>query len=163
MSDIDVPSVECVPLICGWPGWYSKLELFAPDIQGDILYMDLDTVITGSLDSILSVGRDVVLRDFNKPDEVQSSLMYLTEERRAAVWQSWNKNPQQHMANLVQRGDQGFLEPFYFDVPRWQDILPGQVISWKVGGRKVTPDARIVVLHGKPRPWAVEEFKHLYG
>lgn len=162
LTDIDVRGVDCVPLICRWPGWYSKLELFAPDIQGDLLYMDLDTVIAGSLGEIIDVGRDVVLRDFYKPDEVQSSLMYLTPGHRAAVYTAWCKNPAQHMADLVQRGDQGFLERFYIGAPRWQDILPGQVLSWKVGGRKVTPDARIVILHGKPRPWAVQEFKHLY-
>lgn len=163
MSDIDVRGVECVPLICNWPGWWSKLELFAPDIQGDLLYMDLDTVITGSLDSVLSVGRDVILRDFNRSDEVQSSLMYLTAERRAAVYAAFCKNPQQHMVDMIQRGDQGFLEPFYFDAARWQDILPGQVNSWKLGGRRIAPDQRIVIFHGKPRPWAVEQFKDLYG
>lgn len=162
LTDVFVPTVECVPLICNWPGWWSKLELFAPDIQGDLLYMDLDTVVTGDLDAIVNIGEDVVLRDFYKPDEVQSSLMYLTSARRADVYRAFSANPKQHMAELVQRGDQGFLESFYFDVPRWQDVLPGQIISWKAGGRKITTDTRIVVLHGKPRPWAVQEFKHLY-
>jgi hypothetical protein len=40
----------------GWPGWWAKMELFDPTLQleGRILYLDLDCVITGSLDDIVS-------------------------------------------------------------------------------------------------------------
>ena len=47
LSDIEVPC-ERVALRHGWPGWWSKLELFE-QLKGRVLYFDLDTVIAGSL------------------------------------------------------------------------------------------------------------------
>ena len=41
-------------------------------------------------------------------------------------------------------------KPKYF-----QDILPGQLVDWKLEKWEETehPDARLVYYHGKPRPW----------
>nr|WP_145924153.1 hypothetical protein [Halomonas elongata] len=47
------------PLAHGWPGWWSKLELFRPH-GGDLLYLDLDTVVRGDLQPLIdapAVGR----------------------------------------------------------------------------------------------------------
>ena len=32
LTDMEVPHVECIPLAYGWPGWFSKLELFRPGL-----------------------------------------------------------------------------------------------------------------------------------
>jgi len=52
LSDVEVPC-ERLALQHGWPGWWSKLELFE-QLKGRVLYFDLDTVIAGSLDEIAS-------------------------------------------------------------------------------------------------------------
>jgi hypothetical protein len=130
--------------------------------------MDLDTVITGPLGDILSVDKPTLLRDFYRDGKklkegLGSGLMYLPEEARANVWRFWNEQPQLHM-RMYPRGDQFLLEKFFLNTAdRWQDVVPGQVVSWKVncqGG--VPPEARVVCFHGQPRPWAVGQFLHLY-
>ena len=151
--------------------------MFAPDIHGDFLYMDLDTVIVGPLDDLLAVKKLTLLRDFYRngvrmAEGLQSSLMFLPASARPDIWRVWNAAPVQHMADNHRGGDQVFLERKWLTIAdRWQDVVPGQVVSWKVdchGGNNfqtpvVPADARVIVFHGNPRPWSTPQFKHLYG
>lgn len=152
----------------GWPGWWLKMALFDPDIPGDFLFMDLDTVITGPLDDILAVRKLTVLRDFYRDGKklkagLGGGLIYLPEDARAQVWEFWKTNPVFNM-RLYCRGDQHLFERFWLNTAqRWQDVVPDQVVSYKVHCKTgVPPDARVVCFHGKPRPWEVGEFLHLY-
>lgn len=153
----------------GWPGWWLKMALFDPDIPGDFLFMDLDTVITGPLDDILAVRKLTLLRDFYRDGKklkegLGGGLIYLPEADRAAMWDFWNTNPALNM-RLYARGDQHLFERLWLQkADRWQDVVPGQVVSWKVHckGDVIPPDARIVCMHGKPRPWEVGKFLELY-
>lgn len=54
LSDRKIEGVDCVPVKHNWPGWWSKLELFEHAKSGMNLYLDLDVVVTGSLDGLLS-------------------------------------------------------------------------------------------------------------
>ena len=138
-----------------WPGWWCKMELFSPEITGDILYFDLDTLIVGDLSDIASVGCLTMLSDFNIPRYVASGVMYLPEADRAEVWEEWIKDPDGHMQKHRGHGDGGFLSQFYkAKAARWQDILPGQIVSYKAHVRKGlhTDDMRVCCFHGQPRP-----------
>ncbi len=152
--------VKLIPLAYGYPGWWSKMELFCPanNNLGDILYFDLDTVVVGDLEDIASVRTLTLLQDFYRPTQLQSALMYLPLEDRPAVWESWKRGPKIWMRKF--RGDQDFLEPGWGDrAERWQALLPGQVVSYKVHVKKkgkVPEDARVVCFHGRPRPWHLE-------
>lgn len=165
LSDVDVPC-ERLNLSYGWSGWYAKMEICRPDIAGDMLYIDLDTVVVGSLDGVLAVRRTTVLRDFYwdcKPnknrDSVGSGLMYLTAEDRARVWQYWSAAPQARQREAGEIGDQQVFQAVIGETAdRWQDVLPGQILSYKADIKKpgrmdLPPEARIVCFHGKPRPW----------
>lgn len=170
LSDV---AVECerIALKHDWPGWWAKMELYRPDIGGDLLYIDLDTTIVGPLDEIAAAGQLTVLADFYRPELVQSSLMFLPEADRAEIWRAFSSDPARHMAECATRerwGDQGFLNELWnAGAARWQDVLPGQVVSWKLHVRKavnparesgdgtVPQRARIVCFHGAPRPWEV--------
>lgn len=145
-----------VPLVGGWPGWWSKMEAFRPDIEGDVLLMDLDTVIVGDLSDIANRGDLTIMRDVYRPKGLQSSLVYIPEAEKAAVWDAWLKEPEEHMYR--HRSDQDFLETLWLDrAERWQDVLPGQVVSWKADCRYGVPEgARVVIYHGQPRPWETE-------
>lgn len=48
----EIAGVDTIPLSRDWPGWWSKLCLFDPELQlpGRTIYFDLDTLITGYLD-----------------------------------------------------------------------------------------------------------------
>jgi hypothetical protein len=65
-------------------------------------------------------------------------------------------------------GDQRFLERFWIDkAARWQDLVPGRVVSYKVhvrpavrkdrefGNGSIPQDASVICFHGKPRPWEI--------
>lgn len=171
LSDVKVPGVETLPLKQGWPGWWAKLELMSPNLPGDFLFMDLDTVITGPLNDILAVKKLTLLRDFYRDGKklkegLGGGFMYLPEDYaiRRPVWQMFMQQPQLNM-RVYSRGDQFLFEKFWLNTAqRWQDVVPGQVVSWKVNCKDniVPPDARVVCFHGQPRPFAVGQFLHLY-
>lgn len=160
MSDIKVAGVKCLPLVEGLPGWWAKMEMFHPKFGSDFLYLDLDTSVVGDLSEIAGHGRLAIMRDVYRPMGLQSSVMFLTEQARLGVWQVWNSAPASHWMTIHRKGgDQAFLERFWLEAAdRWQDVLPGQIVSYKadrVGATGVPDGARLVVFHGRPRPWQV--------
>ncbi len=156
LTDMDV-CCESVPLKYGWPGWWSKMELFRPDLEGDFLYFDLDTIVLGDIPDFAGLTRLTVLSDFHVPDRVASGVMFIPQVDRAFVWNAWMKDATGHMRRQGGRGDQGFLQDLWGGAPeRFQDRLPGQIVSYKVhvqANDKVPDDARVMCFHGRPRPW----------
>jgi len=154
---------DFTPLKHDWPGWWCKMELFRPDIKGDLLYFDLDTLIVGDLSEIASVGCFTMLSDFYHPERLASGMMFLSERDRGAIWDEWIKSPQEIMSKYRGWGDGGFLNDIMPNAARWQEVRPGQVVSYKAHVRKaantretgagaVPKDARVVCFHGNPRP-----------
>lgn len=153
LSDVPVDGVQTIPLAHDWPGWWSKLELFRPDIPGDLFYLDLDTTVVNMPQM---PDGDCVLTDFGDPNVIGSGLMYLTEATRARIWKDWMRAPDAHMRNHKKwpAGDQGFLLPHLKGAKRWQHIA--KVYSWKIHCKRGIPaDADVVCFHGKPRPWDI--------
>jgi len=171
-----IPGVECLPDTHCWPGWWVKFEAFAPHITGTILYMDIDTVIVGPLDDLVKQTKLTMLRDFYRDGKklkmgLQASLMLLPEEDRFEPWSRFRVNPTKFMEENKAKGDQPMLEECYMGRAQiWQDVLPGQIVSAKVdcgAGNIFRPavvpaDARIIIFHGRPRPWDCKEFEELY-
>ena len=160
----------------GGRGWWAKLELFRPDIKGDFLFVDLDTVIidvdklAGAI--VISHHLDnespIVLSDFYFPTTaIGSGLMYLPEACRAAIWDKWIADPAGHISR--NHGDQDFLTPWFWGANRWQNVAPFAVVSYKahlnsdLGGRYFKPGFNdlskiaVVCFHGNPRPWHVHD------
>lgn len=168
LTDMAVPGVETLQLSYGWPGWWSKMEMFRPDIEGDILYLDLDSSVVGDITAMASVERLTLMRDAYRPGGLQSSAMLVPKADRKAIWQSWTADPVYWMNRYRLGGDQAFLERFWLSrAERWQETLPGCLASYKAEicrGRSpdLAPDAvtlaatlKLVVFHGRPRPWTV--------
>lgn len=151
LSDVAVAGVTTIPLLHDWPGWWAKMELFRPDIAGDLMYFDLDTTVMSVPDTPQG---DTVLTDFGDQTVIGSGLMYLTERTRARVWADWIRCPQAHMARHQSwpAGDQGFLLRHLKNARRWQNIA--RVYSYKIHCKRGIPaDAQVICYHGKPRPW----------
>ena len=162
--DTTTPALQRRSLRQDWPGWWSKLEMCAPqhDDLGDILYLDLDTSVVGSLESIASAGRLTLLSDFYTPALLASGVMYLPVKARRFAWELLHAGagPQLVFRSFRRKGDQGFFNlAFHADADRWQDVLPGQLISFKEhvapSGYIVPWGARLICYHGHPRPWEV--------
>lgn len=149
----DVPAPRTVPLKHGWEGWWSKMELFA--LHGPVLFFDLDTLIIGDLGDIVRAAsgkRFVALRDFYRQGGALGSGMMYWENDLSSIYQHFRSDPDRYM-NMFRGGDQFFIEfAAGHDVARWQDIVPGQVVSYKVHAQVQPPaGARVVCLHGMPK------------
>ena len=177
LSDTPTPG-ERIPLAYDWPGWWVKMEFYRPDLDelGDVLTLDLDTVVVGDLSEILAAARLTMLTDVYDPEGgVNSSVTFLPRARRAEIWAKWIADPAAQMAKygtsgdpVFLGGDQKFLEDGYGaqNIARWQDLTPGQLVSYKAhvrrakhaqdhGNGHIPPEARLVYFHGKPRPRAL--------
>lgn len=167
LSDVPV-SVDRIALVNDWPGWWSKMSLFAPWVSGDLLYLDLDSAIVGDLSEMASAKRLTIMQDVYRKDGLQSSVMFLPEADRAEVWREWIKQPEAWMNMYRRGGDQAFLERLWIGKAAiWQETHRGSIVSFKAHvrqavrkdrefGNGTVPDgARLIAFHGLPRPWSV--------
>lgn len=155
------PGVRARMLPKGLSGWWNKLALFRRDgfAPGErVLYLDLDTVVTGSLDDIAAYsGRFAIMRDVFRPDGMQSAIMAWEAGALGHIWETWERAGRPQFNKL---GDQSFIEQMQPEADRLQDLFPGQIVSFKKDCRPIAgipPDARIVAFHGLPRPHEVED------
>jgi hypothetical protein len=151
--------VKVIPLASLWPGWWSKMEMFRPDVLPDegFLYIDLDTNIN-ALPAEYWHGESTALAPF-APDPnhcpMQSGFMFLTAKDRKAIWEKWILGPGVWMLQF--RGDQDFLSQHGPKWRFWQDRFPNQVLSYKLNllAGADTSQCQVLCFHGKPRPWEI--------
>ena len=146
----DLPNLD----ITGW--WY-KLWLFSDEMpfnHGDkLMFFDLDTIITGNIDDILSYDcpKDLVgLRNFYRPQRFASGLLMWKHGTQTHIWNEFFKDPV-----TAQRcspdGDQEWTEQNAKSWTLWQEEFPDQIFSYKQSCVPTFPDnARIVCYHGTP-------------
>lgn len=154
LSDAPVEGVQTIPLQHDWPGWWAKMAMFSPNvIDGDVLMLDLDTVVLSMPDE---PSETTVLQDFTVPSVMGSGFIYVKEADRRRVWDTWMTDPEGHMAacsSWPKWGDQGFLQDHIGQSAKWG----GEVRSYKrhcILG--VPAGTKVVCFHGKPRPWDVK-------
>ena len=156
-----LPQVETRPIMGeGLEGWWAKLWLFSDEAfeLGDrIVYLDLDTVIIGPLDDIVSYdGPFAALRDFYRPEALQSSVMSWESGYMTDIWDRWEEAGRP----IIDGGDQEWIRRVVMDFPHfdrrvdfWQDLFLGVFCSYKRDCHPYPPTAaRVVVFHGEPRP-----------
>jgi hypothetical protein len=151
------PGVQARGVPFGPPSWWQKLAMFRPgafEPGTQVLYFDLDTIILGDLGDIARYRGDfAMLNDPFFPERANSSLMSWTAGKFDHVWTAWEAagRPQ-----FDRRGDQFWIETTaQTKVDRWQDMLPGQIVSFKADcwlRGKIPDGARVMVFHGQPRP-----------
>lgn len=159
--------ISVVPLEHGWPGWWSKMELFRPGLfplDEQVFYMDLDTMIVGNIRHIVEC--DCVfagLEDFygvrasglatgllswrgnsGIPDKIYESALDFVPKK--ITERNWKKHWDQIFVKDV-LSEIGITPVFL------QREFPGEILSWKkdcAGG--VPALAKIICFHGNPRP-----------
>jgi len=140
-----------------WTGWWSKMNLFTGELKElrPFLYLDLDTVILKSIESLFppkeAENKFITLRDFYRPNKLASALMWIPSiPLMDTINVKWRNNKKRF------RGDQDFIEsvvkkPDLF----WQDISkPDYITTFKPKGvwRNEFPlESAVVCFHGKPR------------
>lgn len=159
-----------VPLEHGWPGWWSKIELFRPGVfppGARVLYLDLDTLIVGSLADLAAYdGPFAMLSDFYQPAKAASGVM------------AWRVGSGEHVlyeqlvrggvTNAPSRSDPYYRKVLGNRIVFLQDRFPGQIVSYKKHARNGPPKgARLVCGHGRPRfndraaGWAHDQWRSL--
>lgn len=138
------------------PGWWSKLALFRPGLfpEGErVLYLDLGNLITGRLDEIAAYdGPFAILRDFYRPDGLQSAVMAWRAGEYSEIWETFAAAGYP-MDDPY--GDQAWIERTQLQsAVRLQDVFPCAFVSYKqING---PPErASVVKFHGHPRPHEV--------
>lgn len=168
LSDQQVPGITTIPLLHGWPGWWSKIELFREDF-GPAFYVDLDVVVVGDMsEMIVYPHRFTAWCATGRKHKVQSSVMAWTGAR-PDLFEVFRDNPEHWMRVCTTPecwGDQGFIgEHLQGSWDEIGDLFPGAVGSYHLdfasGHRDPRPETRLVVFHGAPRPWEVSQ-KHFY-
>ena len=157
---VDSPTMTLPDL--GLPGWWNKLWLFnteLPVTNNRIFYLDLDTVILGNIDHIVSNLNKgfYMLRDFYRADGYGSGLMSWDLNEQFYLWELFQAHQNKPLQQLPGHGDQGFIEAFaHKPIYTFQDEFPGYVTSYKVHRlRDKVTDGKIMCFHGKPRPHEV--------
>lgn len=154
--------IDALPLAHDWPGWWAKIELGRPGLfEGPVLYLDLDTVICGSIDDIAVDHYFTVLENFWAPHRIGSGLMaWISPGALGQIYRRFSLGAEVAMRQYVTAerwGDQGFIQ---FNSPiapeRWQTRYPGRIVSYRkhvLPLGRVPEGASVICFGGKARPW----------
>ncbi|EJX3027862.1 hypothetical protein OD093_003446, partial [Escherichia coli] len=139
----------------------------------DLLYFDVDVVVTGDIHIFEGAKKFTMLREFNHASRVNSSIMMIPASIKKTIWEQFIIDPEKIMRNCQTEdkwGDQGFLGSI-IKPALWQDIIPGSIVSYKcdiatpsmigfnanlaseAATGKVPDNVAVVCFHGSPRPW----------
>ena len=160
-----------------WKGWWSKLNLFAPEMEQyrPFLYIDLDTAIVGDYKELFLQNETEIamLSDFYRNKEPASGVMWIPSNNQQVkgVWESWVKEPENHMKKYC--GDQNFISNFILSNIRWQAVT-NLICSFKVRKQdrswlqEIPEGISVVCFHGHPRireavsvPWVFKYIKQI--
>jgi alpha-N-acetylglucosamine transferase len=157
LSDVEVPC-ERIALIHNWPGWWSKMELWRPDLFDAgtrVLYLDLDVLVIDDLDPLFGEPGDGMRAWANPwyPYGIGSGVMSW-DAGDTELYYEFLKDPEGIIAAHGD-GDQRFINEQRPDIPFF---APWLVASYKqdvVHG--IAPEeARVVVTHGWPKHHQME-------
>lgn len=153
------PAIKLSLLPDGLDGWFNKLWCFADEAFADadrIVFLDLDIVITGSLDGLAAYdGPFAILRDAYRPKGLQSSVMAWQHGTLDHIWDDYCRSG----FPKVEGGDQAWIEMTNGRNPViLQSHFPNAFVSYKRDARfGIPPKATVVYFHGVPRPHEVED------
>lgn len=167
-----------LPLPSYLEGWWCKPYIYSADLplDGTILYMDLDVVISGSLDKLFTYrkGEWCVIRDFTRSmqpnwEKYNSSVIRFGKGQLNHVWTGFNKDPKKVIGSHF--GDQDWLwtaakgtaalwPDSWIQSYKWEIRKDRQLTAGIKGQRKFLnrenavpgPDCCIAVFHGDPNP-----------
>ena len=165
LADAEVPCVR-VPLLHDWPGWWAKIELFRPGvITGPTLYLDLDTVLVGSIDALADLPQDfAIMRNLNMPHMPGSAVMWF-RSAPVKVYETFAENPAHYIAQYSDKtqgcylGDQAFIwDVLDRKVSYLSDSVPGLIRSYRRHCAAGVPEGcAVVAFGGNKKPWSVPD------
>jgi hypothetical protein len=181
--DRSVPPHMIKHILTEWPGiagpkksWWYKMQMFNPEhYSGNLLYLDLDTVVVRDLSwvSALDTRYFWAIRDFRylqnpHHNGFNSSVMWWNVKNFSWIWEQFSQsditqliktNPgdQDYITKVIDINQRRFFDDRLFESFRWQCLDGGynfQRRQHKSPGSGVTiaPDTAVVIFHGSPKP-----------
>lgn len=158
----------------GLPGWWGKMALFDPRVrQGDrMVYMDLDTVVLGSIQPLLDVQqRFAICENFHRRAgrtmrcSYGSAVMVFGEQLSGKIWDRFWEDRTSLMRRAGGYGDQLVIELLAPRVPLLQNILPPGFFVHKTKLTSTPPTGATLAIfagdhkpHNSPLPWVAREW-----
>lgn len=168
LTDQPIKGICCVPLQHKWPGWWSKIELFRPNLfEGRVLYFDLDTLIVDGIDEFAEYDHVfTMLAGFRKTWRRASGVMAWHGDY-SGVYSELTKNGhisriEKEAANDRLSFDQVWIHRQVKQIYHLEPTVAQNVVgiaSYKnncVKAGQPPPGTKIVCFHGKPRPHQVK-------
>jgi len=156
LSDVKVDGISTIFMQNNWPKWWPKIELFNIFVDSPVLYLDLDTVVTGDITGLFR-DKLTMLKDVNNLEKFGSGVMSWNGDY-SYLYDEFNKNPDRFMKEYKTRrkwGDQSFIMDYLQEKPDSYDF--GELYSYKAHCLEGVPEGtKLVYFHGKPRPWEVD-------
>lgn len=166
--------IEVLPLdVPNWKWNLRKMIVYRPDngLSGRVLMLDLDVVVVGNLDDIAAYdGEFATCEAAYRPRGIGGSIVGFSAGTMCGLL--WNPLITQydHMKQITRGSERKYytycVSSSGLKVDFWQNIYPGQVLSYKRDCKDGLPDgARIVRFHGSPRPhevwdkWVTDNWK----
>ena len=158
-------NVELIPLRNKWPGTWSRMELYSPEMEQyrPFLYIDLDTAIIQSLENIFDMVKDptqfITLEDFYQKRKLATGLVWFPagSEKLQIIWKAWAQakhNPRKRMDFFLRK----VINPDTF----WQN-LTNTIHDFKPSKQPlmaaIPRKANLICFHGNPRVFAAQDIQ----
>ena len=155
------PGVIRIPLKYNWSnGWWTKLELFRPDIEENLFFTDLDNLILKPLDQFFesfSEDMPLMIQDLDKNQKrLQSAVMWIPHSKKQIVWDKFMLSPDDQIKNVGKFGDAAIIRSYWNKEKKtcdtFQDVFgKGKIISYRYHWKKGISqnDAHVVCFHGE--------------
>lgn len=161
---INLVNVKVIPMQNNWPKWWSKMNIFSPEMEQykPFLFVDLDTLMIGDLTGILPpaeehINKFITLGQFTEDRKLKpmnnvdtalySGIMWIpaNNEKITQIWNKWLSNPEEWMKSC-KSGDQEFIQTTVGRPDVWW-----QQITNKIGSFKPREGERISSMEGNVR------------
>lgn len=150
----DTPNALEVPSIRFEPKYKWNLSKFQCHeyLEGRVLILDLDMLILDNIDDILSFSESfITCEGAYQKGKAGGSIVGTTAEYGRELL-SKIKNNKQKIEVETGGSERFFIRKYVKNCQFWQDKYPG-IYSWKKDCQdKIPEDARIIRMHGNPRP-----------
>lgn len=148
-----------------WAGKLPKITAFNPahKFEGQVLILDLDTVIVGNLKDIVNYRGDFCARAWYRGiqrgewildgDTISFRVGYGLDN----IWEPFVEDPT-GVERLTGGRERYWYRAQVVEPDMWQRLFPGQLLSYKnhlMREEALPDDAVLVSFHGKPRPHEV--------
>lgn len=152
----------------GLRGWWAKMALFdfAAQRRERVIYLDLDTVVTGSLTPLALLGCEFgICGSFTRaagnltwPCRYGSCVMTIAPGFGAEVWRGFESNRTALMAAAGHYGDQHVIEQLIPAATILQDVMPpGFFLGYRDFEAEKPEGCALAIFAGKAKPHTCEQ------